>query len=48
MALINQRDEVRDSGRQLRLDQKGTKSIEELEKLIKAPATVFEEPGNPD
>ena len=26
----------------------GTKTIEELEKLIKAPATVFEDPMNPD
>ena len=48
MALINQRDEVRSycaSNCTLIL---GTKTIEELEKLIKAPTTVFEEPGNPD
>ena len=48
MALINQRDEVRDLCAANCTLIMGTKSIEELEKLIKAPATVFEEPGNPD
>ena len=48
MALINQRDEVRDLCAANCTLIMGTKTIEELEKLIKAPATVFEEPGNPD
>lgn len=48
MALTSQREEVRSycaSNCTLIL---GTKTIEELEKLIKAPATVFEDPMNPD
>ena len=48
MALINQRDEVRDYCAANCTLIMGTKSIEELEKLIKAPATVFEDPMNPD
>ncbi len=47
-ALLTQRDEVRDLCAGNCTLIMGTKSIEELEKLIKAPATVFEEPGNPD
>ena len=48
MALINQRDEVRDLCAANCTLIMGTKTIEELEKLIKTPATVFKEPGNPD
>ena len=47
-SLINQRDQVRSycaSNCTLIL---GTKTIEELEKLVKTPATVFEDPTNPD
>jgi hypothetical protein len=47
-ALLTQRDEVRAYCAANCALILGTKSIEELEKLIKAPATVFEEPGNPD
>ena len=47
-ALLTQRDEVRAYCAANCALILGTKSIEELEKLIKAPAKVFEEPGNPD
>ena len=46
--LLTQRDEVRAYCAANCTLILGTKSIEELEKLIKAPATVFEEPGNPE